>query len=104
MKLARCTDGASIFWAAVDPATDSARLIRGEIADWGPDVPFTGVTREMSALQLLAPLSPGASVVGAGATYAKHIADIGLTMPKQPAAFLKPHRSIVGPGDNIGYP
>lgn len=112
MKLARCTDGAAAFWAIVDPDADTAQPIAGDIGDWAPafaadpttELPVDGSTRPLSGLRLLAPLAPGAAVIGAGATYAKHIADIGLQMPKQPAAFLKPHNSVVGPDDEIGYP
>ena len=112
MKLARCADGAGTFWAIVDPDADTAQPISGDITDWGPGfaadptspLPADGSPRSFTDLNLLAPLVPTGAVIGAGATYAKHIGDLGLQMPKQPAAFLKPHNSVVGPNDQIAYP
>ena len=55
-------------------------------------------------MQLLAPVEPGSKVLAAGATYAKHVAGLGLKMPEKPAAFLKPYESLIGPTDDILYP
>jgi 2-keto-4-pentenoate hydratase/2-oxohepta-3-ene-1,7-dioic acid hydratase in catechol pathway len=112
MKLARCTDGGATFWAAVDPEADIAHPIVEPFAEWAPrltsafeaPLKLARDTRRLGHLRLLAPLNPGAVVVGLGATYAKHVEGIGLQMPKQPAAFLKTDASIIGPNDEIGYP
>jgi 2-keto-4-pentenoate hydratase/2-oxohepta-3-ene-1,7-dioic acid hydratase in catechol pathway len=59
---------------------------------------------DLDTLEVLAPLDPAAKVIAVGATYAKHIAGMGLQMPTTPAAFLKTQASIIGPGDEITYP
>lgn len=112
MKLARCRDASGTFWAVLDPGAGSAEVVEGDLAEWGAALtadfaagpPLTGGTRALSDLELLAPLAAGASVLGAGATYARHVADLGLVMPKAPAAFLKTRNSVVGPHDAIAYP
>jgi 2-keto-4-pentenoate hydratase/2-oxohepta-3-ene-1,7-dioic acid hydratase in catechol pathway len=43
-------------------------------------------------------------VVGAGATYRKHLDGLGLDMPAIPGTFLKTRRSVIGPNDEINYP
>jgi 2-keto-4-pentenoate hydratase/2-oxohepta-3-ene-1,7-dioic acid hydratase in catechol pathway len=112
MKLARCRAGSDTFWALVDPDVDRADVIHGDLSEWGAAVtadfasgpPLTGESRSLSDVELLAPLASGAAVVAAGATYAKHVADLGLVMPEKPAAFLKTRNSVVGPFDEISYP
>jgi 2-keto-4-pentenoate hydratase/2-oxohepta-3-ene-1,7-dioic acid hydratase in catechol pathway len=112
MKLARCRQGSEVFWAVVDVEAGTARPFSGEVPDWGPamtvdpagGLPELGPERDLAGVRLLAPMTPGAAVVGAGATYAKHIAGMGLQMPEQPAAFHKSARTIVGPEDEISYP
>lgn len=112
MKIARVADSEHEFWAAVDVESGTARPIRGGIADWAPALTadFTagpawdGPPRELAALRLRAPVERTAKVVAAGATYARHVAGIGLQMPERPAAFLKPFDSLIGPDDEIAYP
>lgn len=112
MKLARCRDASGAFWAVVDPNADTAQVVEGDLVEWGAALtadlaagpPLTGVTKALSGVDLLVPLAADAAVVGAGATYAKHIGDLGLEMPEAPAAFLKTRRSVVGPYDEITYP
>ena len=43
-------------------------------------------------------------MVATGATYAKHVAGLGLQMPKAPSAFLKTYASVIAHGDEITYP
>jgi 2-keto-4-pentenoate hydratase/2-oxohepta-3-ene-1,7-dioic acid hydratase in catechol pathway len=100
-------DGAP-FWAVVDEK--DALPLPGAIADWAPGLiadsfapPATGDPRPLHDLRTLAPLERTANVVAAGATYAKHIAGLGLKMPDKPAAFLKPWQSVIGPDDEIAY-
>lgn len=112
MKLARCRDAQGTFWARVDPEADRAEVIVGDLVDWASDLtgdfaagpPLMGETKALSAVELLVPLGAGASVVGAGATYPKHVAELGLVMPEAPAAFLKTRNSVVGPFEVIAYP
>jgi len=112
MKVARCNDGSNTFWAVIDPDGKTARPLAGAITDWAPGLtanpggplPFAGPARPLDGLRLLAPLEPTARIPAVGATYAKHVAGLGLKMPKQPAAFLKPVSSLVGPQDELNYP
>ena len=110
-KLARCSDGNRDFWAVVDPDADSAREIMAPFQDWAPKLtadfsyalPLADA-RPLSELHLLAPRDPGVTVVACGATYSKHIVDLGLEPPKRPSAFLRTSQSVVGPEDDISYP
>ncbi len=113
MKLARCTDGGAPFWAVVEPETDTARPIRGGVADWGPAVTrgdgeaaltFQGPARLLSALRLLAPCDNTSKVVIAGANYSKHLVEFGVAAPAQPIAFLKAYGALIGANDPIRYP
>jgi 2-keto-4-pentenoate hydratase/2-oxohepta-3-ene-1,7-dioic acid hydratase in catechol pathway len=112
VKLARCADGTDIFWATVDAEAATARPIEGAFASWAPAVtadvarplPFAGDPRALESLRLLAPVEPMAKVVAAGATYAKHVAGLGLQMPERPAAMFKTFQSLINPGDAITYP
>jgi 2-keto-4-pentenoate hydratase/2-oxohepta-3-ene-1,7-dioic acid hydratase in catechol pathway len=112
MKIARVADAGSEFWAVVDPADGTARPLQGDVANWAPALTadFTtkpawdGQPRDLGELRLLAPVERTAKVVAAGATYAKHVAGLGLKMPEKPAAFLKPFDSLIGPDDEITYP
>jgi len=113
MKLARCTDGGTPFWAVVDPQTDTARPIEGGVAVWGPAVTrgageaaltFTGEVRPLSALRLLAPCDNTSKVVIAGANYSKHLVEFGVAEPNQPIAFLKAYGALIGANDPIRYP
>lgn len=112
MKIARCAGGAETFWAVVDPDAQTARRLPGAFQEWAPavtarpaaaleladpDVPLEG-------LRLLAPVDENARVLAAGATYAKHVAGLGLQMPEKPAAFYKGHSAVIGPDDQIEYP
>jgi 2-keto-4-pentenoate hydratase/2-oxohepta-3-ene-1,7-dioic acid hydratase in catechol pathway len=112
MKLARCDDGTTTFWAVVDPGIDSARAVAGPLRDWAPaltagrldSIPWAAPTRPLHELRLLAPVEPTSRVMAAGGTYAKHVAGLGLDMPDKPAAFYKGYAALVGPYDEIAYP
>lgn len=110
MRIARVDVDGQPSWAVLrDGAVD---LIAGPLRDWGPDLvadftatpPLTGRSVDLDSVSLLMPADPGAKVVAAGATYAKHVAGLGLKMPDKPAAFLKPYESLIGPFDEIVYP
>lgn len=112
MKIARCTDGTTTFWAVIHPGDDSARPLAGAFADWAPiltaaptgNPPWDGLQRPLHSLRLLAPIEPGAKTVCAGATYAAHLERLGLKVPDEPTAFLKPYEAMIGPDDEIAYP
>lgn len=112
MKIARVEIDGTPTWGVVDWAQRTVHAIDGPIRKWAPALtadfalalPLTGRTVELGSQRLLPPVEPGAKVVAAGATYAKHVAGLGLKMPEQPAAFLKPYESLVGPHDDIVYP
>lgn len=109
MRIARVRDHDSTWWGVIEREqirpllsgfeTWSTAIAAGAVdaADLGPPQPLAGV-------ELIAPLRPGAVVVAAGATYAKHVDGLGLTMPSQPAAFLKTQASVIGHEDPIAYP
>jgi 2-keto-4-pentenoate hydratase/2-oxohepta-3-ene-1,7-dioic acid hydratase in catechol pathway len=86
--------------------------LAGQFGEWAPamtsdpsqPVQWAGPERPLAGLQLLAPVQPNARVLAAGATYAKHVAGLGLQMPKQPAAFYKGYSALIGPEDEIQYP
>ncbi|BBX17075.1 hydrolase [Mycolicibacterium duvalii] len=73
-------------------------------ADFGSKIPLTGRRVDAEAVTFLMPVEPGAKVVAAGATYAKHVVGLGLKMPEKPAAFLKPYESLIDPYGEIVYP
>jgi 2-keto-4-pentenoate hydratase/2-oxohepta-3-ene-1,7-dioic acid hydratase in catechol pathway len=112
MKIARCAGESSAFWALVDTEQGEARPIAGALADWAPQVTdgdtgalhFDGPAVALASVRLLPPVESTARVIAAGATYAKHIAGLGLKMPSRPAAFYKGEWSLVGPTDDISYP
>jgi 2-keto-4-pentenoate hydratase/2-oxohepta-3-ene-1,7-dioic acid hydratase in catechol pathway len=114
MKIGRLTtdDERNAFWAVADLDAGTARPLAGGIAVWAPmltsdptaEPAWDGDAVPLDGLRVLAPVDPAAKVIAAGATYAKHIAGMGLQMPDQPAAFLKTVASIVGPDEEIAYP
>lgn len=121
MKIARCSNGGTPFWALVDSETGTLREIAGVFADWGPALtraiaagraaegqaalPLLGATRHLPDVRLLPPIEPSNRVVVAGANYAKHLAgDFGLKSPAQPIAFLKAYGALIGANDPIRYP
>jgi 2-keto-4-pentenoate hydratase/2-oxohepta-3-ene-1,7-dioic acid hydratase in catechol pathway len=114
MRIGRFTDpgNGAAFWASVDVERGAVQPIRGPIGEWGPGLaaapgkapPSAGPIRALETVQIVAPVEPHCKAIAAGATYAKHIAGLGLQMPKQPAAFIKPFQSLIGPGEEIAYP
>lgn len=60
---------------------------------------------ELSAddYQLLAPCAPS-KIVAVGKNYAKHAAEMGGEVPKEPLIFIKPPTSVIATGASIQYP
>ncbi len=112
MKLLRVAIDDEPTWALLDQAQRTVHLIDGSVREWAPVLiadlsslpPLTGRTADLASVRLLPPVEPGSKVVAAGATYPKHVAGLGLKMPEQPAAFLKPYESLIGASDDILYP
>jgi 2-keto-4-pentenoate hydratase/2-oxohepta-3-ene-1,7-dioic acid hydratase in catechol pathway len=114
MKLARCTDGGTPFWAVVDSVLGTLQPIAGSVTDWGPALTrgegmaalqTVGPERPLASVRLLPPVERTRRVVVAGANYAKHLAaDFGLKAHSQPIAFLKAHGAMIGAHDPIRYP
>jgi 2-keto-4-pentenoate hydratase/2-oxohepta-3-ene-1,7-dioic acid hydratase in catechol pathway len=112
MKIARLLVDDTPTWGLVGDGNGAVELIDGPLRDWAPALtadftavpPLAGRTVDLVSAQLLMPVDPGSKVLAAGATYAKHVAGLGLKMPEKPAAFLKPYESLIGPTDDILYP
>jgi len=112
MKIARVLVDDIPTWGLVDDGKGTVELIEGRLRDWAPALtadftevpPLAGRTVDLASVPLLMPVDPGSKVLAAGATYAKHVAGLGLKMPEKPAAFLKPYESLIGPTDDIIYP
>lgn len=59
--------------------------------------------RPLSAVTLLAPLSPG-KILGVGRNYADHAKEVGGPKLAAPRIFLKPTSSVCGPGTAVRIP
>jgi 2-keto-4-pentenoate hydratase/2-oxohepta-3-ene-1,7-dioic acid hydratase in catechol pathway len=89
-------------------------LVEGEEDDWtvhaiGGDPLYTpvnptGQTFAAEDVRLLAPVIPRSKVVGVGSNYVAHAQEMGHELPREPAIFLKPNTSVIGPGDPIVLP
>lgn len=112
MKIGRFSDGGDPFWAVVDLEAGTVDPVEGSITSWGPAVcakgpealPRTGQARPLDGLAVLAPAEECAKVLCLGATYAKHVAGLGVQSHDKPAGFWKPYDALVGPEDEIVYP
>jgi 2-keto-4-pentenoate hydratase/2-oxohepta-3-ene-1,7-dioic acid hydratase in catechol pathway len=114
MKIAKLTDGNTPFWAVVNVDEQTARPLSGEFTEWagkltlGADVSalaFHGPARPLSGLRFLPPIERGSQVVVVGANYLTHLnSDFKMEPPKEPAAFLKSFRALIGANDPIRYP
>jgi 2-keto-4-pentenoate hydratase/2-oxohepta-3-ene-1,7-dioic acid hydratase in catechol pathway len=112
MKLARVLADDVPTWGLVDEGKGVVDLIDGPLRAWAPTLtadfaagpPLNGRTVDLDRDRLLIPVDPGSKVMATGATYAKHVAGMGLTMPEKPAAFVLPYESLIGPTDDIRYP
>lgn len=112
MKIARVLVDGTPTWGLVDTSRGAVDLIAGPLRDWASALTadFSATPRlvghavDLESVPLLMPVDPGSKVLAAGATYAKHVAGLGLKMPEKPVAFLKPYESLIGPTDDIIYP
>lgn len=57
-----------------------------------------------NAVEILAPMSSPERIAGIGLNYRAHAQDLSEMVPEEPATFLKPTSSIIGPGEMIEIP
>lgn len=85
-------------WGVVEG--DHFRLIEGGLfGEWRASGPLHPLANAV----LLAPWE-GTKIVAIGLNYRAHAAETGVEVPKEPAMFLKPPSSVVGPGRPIVRP
>lgn len=60
-------------------------------------------TLEPTEYQILAPCAPS-KIVAVGKNYAKHAAEMGGEVPKEPLLFIKPSTTVIAPATSILYP
>lgn len=98
MKYARVKYKDKICYAHIDDS--SAHLIDGDIFG---EFSKSDISVPLDEALLLPPCTPS-KIVAVGLNYMDHAREMGLTIPKFPALFLKPSSSVIGHGDNIIYP
>ena len=62
-----------------------------------------GQVAQLSDVRVLTPVEPG-KIICTGLNYRSHIEEMGLPTPEFPMLFMKPHTTLVHPGDPIVYP
>lgn len=58
----------------------------------------------LAAVELLAPVVPGAKIICVGLNYAEHVEEGGAILPEQPLIFAKLPNSLIGAGEPIRLP
>lgn len=105
MRIARYTAGEDPVFGIVEgePGEERVAQIAGDPIYAEPV--RTGAVHDLVDVRLLAPVIPRSKVVGIGKNYAEHVAEMGGgEAPTEPAMFLKPNTSVVGPGDPVVLP
>src|SRR5262245_14677243 len=97
MRLVRFRHGDRIPTGAVQPGSDTVRVIAGTFFE---DPLPTGEEVPIDDVMLLAPVLPS-KLVCVGKNYAAHAAEFGMVVPDEPLLFLKPSTAVIGPGDPI---
>lgn len=64
---------------------------------------LTDTVLESNAYQLLAPCAPS-KIIAVGKNYAKHAAEMGGDVPKEPLLFMKPSTTVTSTSSSIYYP
>lgn len=89
------------------PATLQAFIEQGLLAAFrsalgaAPEPPPVPPLR---ALQITAPYTRPPKIWGIGLNYRAHARDLGVAVPDEPASFMKPWTTIIGPGETIMLP
>ncbi len=112
MKLARCSRNGIVFWGLVDADATEVRPIAGAFAEWAPKLTrgggesalsFTGESVSLKDVTLLPPIEPTNQVFVVGANYIKHLLELKMEPPKNPIAFLKSNRALIGAHDDMHH-
>lgn len=102
MRLARIAHPGGVAFASVEGDGDDAQVL--EIAEHPFGTPnFTGKRWPLADVRLLAPILPS-KVIAIGRNYAKHAAEFGNEVPKDPMMFIKPSTTVIGPNAAIRRP
>jgi 2-keto-4-pentenoate hydratase/2-oxohepta-3-ene-1,7-dioic acid hydratase in catechol pathway len=113
MRIARIeTNDGRRSWALIDPDKGLVHCLQGRFGEWAPraasgsrDLPLQSPALNLSEVRLLAPLEPGARILGVGMNYLSHLAKLGRKdPPPHTLAFIKPESALVNPGGQIRYP
>ncbi|MHB1064001.1 MAG: fumarylacetoacetate hydrolase family protein [Georgenia sp.] len=102
MRIARFTAGENPHYGILDEETNELVVLKGDPI-YG-DLDPTGARVKVDDVRLLSPVIPRSKVVGIGRNYAAHAAEMGNEVPDEPAVFLKPNTSVIGPDDPIVLP
>lgn len=112
MRIARfAAAGAEPAYGIVELAVDDgehpetiATLTNDPLA--GVPVNYTGERHDLADVRFLSPVIPRSKVVGVGANYRDHAAEMGrgIPTPEAPLLFFKPNTSVIGPGEPILRP
>ena len=102
MRLARIAHPGGVAFASVEGDGDDAQVL--EIAEHPFGNPnFTGKRWPLADVRLLAPILPS-KVIAVGRNYAKHAAEFGNDVPREPMLFIKPSTTVIGPHAAIRRP
>jgi len=62
------------------------------------------IREPLTEAQFVAPFYEPPKIWGIGLNYREHANDLGAPLPTEPASFMKPRTTIIGPGDSIVLP
>jgi 2-keto-4-pentenoate hydratase/2-oxohepta-3-ene-1,7-dioic acid hydratase in catechol pathway len=62
------------------------------------------VGQALEIVRFTAPFNAPSKILGIGLNYVDHAADLKAQLPSEPASFMKPRTTIIGPGDPIILP
>jgi len=88
----------------IDALLDAGAL--GTLQAWvaaNPDA-IAGLPTADASWRIGPPLRQPRKILGVGLNYAEHAGDLGERRPDEPATFMKPATTIVGPGDEVVLP
>jgi 2-keto-4-pentenoate hydratase/2-oxohepta-3-ene-1,7-dioic acid hydratase in catechol pathway len=90
-------------WAVSETSGGPLRVLRSSPLQVPPDSWDLGDPAERPA-SLLAPVFPGAKILGIGRNYKEHVRELSNPMPAEPVLFLKAPSSLIGPGEAVVLP
>ena len=64
----------------------------------------TQIGQSIHGVRYSAPFYDPPKIFGIGLNYQEHATDLGAQQPSEPASFMKPRTTIIGPGDEIVLP